>query len=1142
MEELIKQYKAEFPETSSSEDEDEDSSDLSDEEREQKRKERDARREARHKAREDRRRAFIEKNRKARKDMKKEKLNTQKRALERGSAARRNKVKWALSPDEAEYNRRRMERIIKEEGLAFPDEVDPVFYGSFTDLESDCLNFRYGKLASGSKYQLVYRKRSEPLNVIVWLHNYMPEGIPTHAEMDIQKQIYRLLLWQKPFANNWVLATVSYRREGYLLADGVKDLLELRDYVIDYVIWDKLNDFGRAECQAEIDEVVAEKLAAVKKEEYFDAQDCKERLVELRSQLASIEKYYFRRRDRAHKARFFLYGEGMGGAISVLANERCRRKFAGVLAQDAALRINVEEKDPGYTYAPTAPMLFISNRNVTRNLAGSVVRNYVRRVKEKIAKLEDEEELEEIRQFQAAVRTQKGAERKEEKKNPNKITSKDVRIPSDWWFDRDDFSVSEAEVKKAFLGLYQWVDLGSKDDEKPPWPKGATVVLHSLVAKEHNGKRGTVRGYDARVSRYGVQLEDGSMFKLKKSNLKRIMTPTDIKLQELERQRKEEAKKKISADAAMTPDGKRAAFERDITTQLTHSESIKRKELQKKMAIWFCGVKKGPASDRPIMYKGKRGGVSQVTKVYKTGEIELGFLFDELENKLKAPYHADVQIIFNPQETKELRAEWQLYWYALFDKWGKQRPDAKEKMIWADMGVPPFAGRPFGNWVVVKGFFDGVKTSSERVIIKKRTTNGNFLVNPAAKELMVKEGDMVFISEAVEEDRLPLRCYDNRNPSRPPYHTQICGPGHDDEDIPRLHPRIEELIKLADPVPWVPTEWPDPRDPERKEILAEESSSESEDDMRDDPFAKKEEQVYMERKKKWDFDAVRPADPEITQAFLKSVWDQVNIAEEVPSESVRESILNVVTIQLESLRRVFMFYSASNYPVEFMSANQWLFFGTQTKIADRKDPMFSQIFVITNASDASTDLKNVQYDETNPDTMFTFSEFLEALIRVGCDRFPDERADKSFNKLVKRILKYAHPTCFLDFNTLFNKPEVWAVYKKYARKVYAIFAKYAADDKANIDSLSSMNIKEAFWFYQHSGIVKTSGLSRRTLITSFSMSQGLEMEDDSAAYEANYAEFIQILGRLANAMYPNDPMEEGLAKFLKEYTAFFKGR
>jgi hypothetical protein len=98
--------------------------------------------------------------------------------------------------------------------------------------------------------------------------------------------------------------------------------------------------------------------------------------------------------------------------------------------------------------------------------------------------------------------------------------------------------------------------------------------------------------------------------------------------------------------------------------------------------------------------------------------------------------------------------------------------------------------------------------------------------------------------------------------------------------------------------------------------------------------------------------------------------------------------------------------------------------------------------------------------------MFTFSEFIEALVRVGCEKFPEERADRGFNKIVKKILKNADQQCFETFNKVFNVPAIWRVYAKHARITYSIFMKYAADDKSDQASLASMNIKEAFWFYQ----------------------------------------------------------------------------
>jgi hypothetical protein len=70
--------------------------------------------------------------------------------------------------------------------------------------------------------------------------------------------------------------------------------------------------------------VTQEKKDAIAAEEFFEAQDCKERLIELRAQHAEITAYYIQRKERSRQARVFVHGVGMGGAIATLVGERYR--------------------------------------------------------------------------------------------------------------------------------------------------------------------------------------------------------------------------------------------------------------------------------------------------------------------------------------------------------------------------------------------------------------------------------------------------------------------------------------------------------------------------------------------------------------------------------------------------------------------------------------------------------------------------------------------------------------------------------------------------------------------------------------------------------------------------------------------------
>lgn len=1131
MQELIKKYKLEYPESESSdEDEDEDDSDLDEEEIQKLKMEREEKALKKEKARQRKRREFLEKHRKARVDEKNEKINQQEAALNRGKEVKQKKKRTNANED-GKSEREKMWDRIRAQGLKFPAGIDPLFYGSYLDLENKLLHFREGKFDSDNRFEIVYRKYSEPLNVLIYCRNFQPEHLDIRPNQDIQTPLARHLLWDRPHAGNWVLAMPSYRRKGYILKDAIQDVRDLREYVVDYVIWDKLNDFGLADKQDEIEDLLEEKRAAVEREDYFEAQDLKEKIEENMGQLAEIKSYYIKRKDRSRRARIYLIGEGMGAAIATLINENCRGEFQGILSLDSAMYLGPEpdqKERVQCSYLTTTPQIFLSNRATFNK---GITQLYIKRVKEMIAKLEDEEELEEIRQFQAAVRKQEGEKEEEKKEDPNKVKSGDVIIPADWYIDNADFHYTPFDIQKAFLGLLKWAELGYQPDVFVPWPKGATVRLHSLKSRKHNGKTGRIRGYDATIQRYGVELDDGSMYKLKVSNLKRIITAEEKERDELRRKAEEKANKdKKERDDGIDKEAKRAKMEFDIEEPLSKLDALKREKNQRQASFWFKPTDEGDVSDIPLLYKEESGALGQVSHISVNGEVEISFFMEEFI-KLGARYHSDIKITFNPKETGEQRKIWRLFYYKHFELW-RQRKDTEAVEIWARMGNFPFAGFEWGEWIIVTGLTDGLERGSKRIIIKRHSHGSK--MNSAAADLKVQEGDILWVHKFKHTDCLPIRCYDQKIL---PLHTQICGPGTEVK-MPTLMPEIERLVKLCEPNPWVPKTWPDPNDPFRKEIVLDESSDDEIEETRDDPFVMQKFK-FFEKKRQSDFEVLRPMTANTMKKYMKFSWDQVNIEDDIPDAKERQLLEDVTFNYLKKLRRAFMYYSASNIPVEYMTANQWLQFGLGCRIADRRDPSFSQIFVITNASEADGDKKDEDYDEDNPDNMFTFSEFLEGLVRVALHKHPELPPNDAYKKITKKILANADPHCFEDFPSILNTEPVWEVFQKYSKKVFKVFQHYAAGDQMAIDSLASLNIKEAFWFFRDTKILKKAGLSRRGLVTAFSMSQGMDRTDDTG-YESNYPEFITMLGYLARDIHDDLSMEEALQEFMVEWIAPFQ--
>eukprot|EP00466_Bigelowiella_natans_P013922 jgi/Bigna1/89508/estExt_fgenesh1_pg.C_500094 len=862
MRKLIAKYKAEFPEDDSDEDEDEDEdddSDLDDEEREAKNRERELKKMKKDRERQRRRREYLERHRKARHDEKKEKINQQNAALTRGEQTKKQRLKLEEAKRVMNHfpipfvyvsqlsKRKDMSYIFihlvffcekagkrKFKGsYAVPEAIDPIFYGSYVDLENQLLEFRTKTLPSGAEIKMVMRKRAEPSHILIYLHNYSPKEVETKLQLDIQTKLARKLLWEPPFAGKWTLTTTTYRKPGYIVGQALQDIEDLRTYVIDYVIWDKENDFGRQDCLDELAELEKLKQEAVKKEEYFDAQDYKEKIIDKKDELREIELYYFKRRDKAYDTKVYIYGEGMGAATALLAAERLRKNYHGILCLNSALYIQKEAKSP----------VLMTNR---KTIYAKISQNYI----------------------------------------------------------------------------------------------------------------------------------------------------------------------KLTKDA------------------------------------------------------------------YR-----------------------------------------------------------------------------FMRFVFRRGC---LKSPSNRVIIRRHF--GGHGMNTGAKDLKVKAGDIIFIPYFKDCDRLPMRAYEelklksaddpeycfrprdihkvkhgkaSRYAKKYPTMTKLFGPLKETSELPRLASVIKHRVHQIEPIPWIPTGWPDPADPAPPVVEDGESSEEEMEEARPNPFEFMEA-VYYDRKTDWDFDAVRPLGREELEEYFRHTWSQVNIQDEIEDPQELDATRKAFRERIIALNKTFRFYCASNVPVEFMTANQWMQFGVAVGIADRRDPAFSQIFVVTNASEAEEDKKDTQYEEDNPDNMFTFSEFTEALVRVGLHKYKDLAPHEAFKKIATKVLMNGDPQCMEDFNSIFNTPEIWKVYKKFARKTYNVFAKYAAGDKSQVDSLSSMDIKECFMFFKDSEIQVKTGLSRRSLIACFAMAQGIET-DDEAGYESDYAEFIRMLGLLARETDPDKPIARSFQEFLEAY-------
>jgi hypothetical protein len=103
-----------------------------------------------------------------------------------------------------------------------------------TDFETEEI---FVTLPSGSKAKVTRLKNHDfPKNALVFCHGYRPQGIPLAAPFaandNPHKRVYLELMRERSF----LVASISYRREGVIYADAVEDVMEMRKWIADFGI------------------------------------------------------------------------------------------------------------------------------------------------------------------------------------------------------------------------------------------------------------------------------------------------------------------------------------------------------------------------------------------------------------------------------------------------------------------------------------------------------------------------------------------------------------------------------------------------------------------------------------------------------------------------------------------------------------------------------------------------------------------------------------------------------------------------------------------------------------------------------------------------------------------------------------------
>jgi len=165
----------------------------------------------------------------------------------------------------------------------------------------------FGKLPSGSLYKLS-RASKCPIesihSVLIYGHGFRPEGIPLTPSLATDTDNPHRAVYNNFLKKGWLMASLSYRREGYILIDAIEDIKELRTLVLETI---------------------------------FDKKPPRKMILQTRS---------------------------MGGAIATLLNERVEAGlFHGILTLGAALmtRTDPVHGNIPFLHSPRTPQIFLSN-------------------------------------------------------------------------------------------------------------------------------------------------------------------------------------------------------------------------------------------------------------------------------------------------------------------------------------------------------------------------------------------------------------------------------------------------------------------------------------------------------------------------------------------------------------------------------------------------------------------------------------------------------------------------------------------------------------------------------------------------------------------------------------------------------------
>lgn len=274
--------------------------------------------------------------------------------------------------------------------------------------------------------------------------------------------------------------------------------------------------------------------------------------------------------------------------------------------------------------------------------------------------------------------------------------------------------------------------------------------------------------------------------------------------------------------------------------------------------------------------------------------------------------------------------------------------------------------------------------------------------------------------------------------------------------------------------------------------------------------------------------------------MFENDWKKIMLHDVARNKEKREKVKEILWRYNEELRLIFRFYSSqSGRDIAYMNLIGWLGFCKICFINDdfftisQLDEIFRRVNIEEEYDDEKLDSDPYNYrnammlkaDPFNPDNQFTRSEFFEAIARAAIRKYTNLRLspEEAVEKLMQQhVLRYALKPSHSDLRQKLLDNTVQRVYALYSSRLFYLFNRYTNLDRSDMKRTAkqTMNITEYRQFLRDYSLLD-SDTSHRQAMSAFAMSQVEELDqaDQSGLYEMVYAEFLEVIGRLANYRY-----------------------